>query len=142
MKAKYLSLPSLALLGHLVSCSVPYSPGKVQAVTPPYQSRVELDHVKRLEKKGIVAESWLGREGDICAIHAMKMEVITIPGMDGEILPALPYSEARSRYFPNDGIQHPPELYSQTRLGKIHVCPKYVEAARAWATAEKAGKSP
>ncbi len=140
MKTRHLLSGSLALMAFLASCTVETdSPDKVQAASPPYQPHAERVHVARLERKGIVPRD-LPAGKDVCSLHAMKMEVITVPECDADIKLSRAYIVASPKYFPNGRFPCPPEHFSQTGLHKTRICPKCVVAERAWRAAMKAGK--
>lgn len=139
MKTQELYMGCLALMFCLAGCSVDdYSPETVQAAVPPYQPFTERMHVARLEQKGVTPRKALRNE--VCILHDMKMDVITVPEIDGQVKPTAAYVQEMPKYFPNGRFLCPPELFSETKLLVIPVCPKCIAAQRAWLAAEKTGE--
>jgi hypothetical protein len=82
-----------------------------------------------------VVADW--RHGDgICKIHHVAMKTVVVNGLAGPA-PIFPpkYYEAKEKFFPNAGIEYPPQLYSDKK-GMIYVCPKCEQAKKDWETRE------
>ena len=134
MSATRQLLLCVALVAVVTSCApVQYAPSEITAATPPFQPDAEKNAVAQMERKEVFTDDWrLHRSGGICGVHDYRMETIVVPGLNGEILMDEEYTEARERFFPNAGIQYPSDLYSTREMGRIYVCPKCINAERAW----------